>query len=329
MSSGKMILNYSDVYPLCQVCVYFVLSAQAWSSHHLIFVPVLCFYSFVCACIAHNALHCKTFSYPYLESLYHMVLTLSYGHPTATLIPGHVLSHHRHTQGVKDAMRTTKMRYKWNLLNLLLFQPTVSLTILKLDWKYMKIQKNLKSRFFTKVCCEWTVLVISQLLLLYTNWAKFLAYIYIPHVFAQWAIVSMNVLQHDGTEHYTEDTKIQERYNSARNFTGYWLNLFTFNNGFHTIHHFFPTMHWSRLAKEHTRLILPHNHPALNQECMWTYIFYTFISPGLRVKYTGEPMILCDMPVETSVDWTTDFFGGDTHTVHTHTNPMLPTNKLN
>lgn len=309
-----MLANSLDVYPICQVFVYFIVCIQAWNSDHVIFVPLLCFYSFICACVAHNALHCKTFANSKMDSLYHMVLTMSYGHPTATLIPGHNLSHHRHTQGVKDAMRTTKMRYKWHFLNLLLFQPTVSYSILKLDWKYTQIQRNLKSSFFTKVCFEWSILILSQCLLLWIDWRKFLAYVYIPHVFAQWAIVGMNVLQHDGAETALAsgyNTKIPVNYNSARNFTGYWVNLFTFNNGYHAMHHLFPTMHWSRLADEHNRQILPHNHPALNQSCMPTYLFRTFIFPGVRVKYTGEPMLVSELAVQKDVDWTKDHFGVD------------------
>jgi hypothetical protein len=35
-------------------------------------------------------------------------------------------SHHKFTQLRKDEMRTSKMQYKWHLLNGLLFQPTVA-----------------------------------------------------------------------------------------------------------------------------------------------------------------------------------------------------------
>ena len=39
-----------------------------------------------------------------------------------------------------------------------------------------------------------------------------------------------------------------KNYNGARNFVGPVINYLTFNNGYHTIHHMYPTMHWSRLA---------------------------------------------------------------------------------
>lgn len=38
-----------------------------------------------------------------------------------------------------------------------------------------------------------------------------------------------------------------KNWNGARNFVGPVINYLTFNNGYHTIHHMYPTMHWSRL----------------------------------------------------------------------------------
>ena len=38
-----------------------------------------------------------------------------------------------------------------------------------------------------------------------------------------------------------------KNWNNARNFIGPVINYLTFNNGYHTIHHMYPSMHWSRL----------------------------------------------------------------------------------
>ena len=46
-----------------------------------------------------------------------VLLTISYGHPSSTYVPGHNLSHHKYTQSEKDFMRTSKVNFKWNLLN--------------------------------------------------------------------------------------------------------------------------------------------------------------------------------------------------------------------
>ena len=54
--------------------------------------------------------------------------------------------------------------------------------------------------FYAKSCREWTVVGVSQIALLILDWRKFFLYVWIPHFFAQWAIVSMNMLQHDGCD---------------------------------------------------------------------------------------------------------------------------------
>ena len=284
-----------------------------------VFAAILCYYSFSCACITHNSLHTRVFHSRTLETIYHQILTLTYGHPAKTMvrviftksfghnprltcgeqIPGHNLSHHRHTETRKDPMRTSKVQYKWHILNLLLFQPTVALDVFIMDIRYTLLQRILQKPFFVNVCCEWTVLIVSQFSLMLLDWRRFLLYIYIPHLFAQWAIVTMNILQHDGCE---DDLVLN--YNTARNFTGRTINLLTFNNGFHTIHHMFPTMHWSELREQNNKKIKKHIHPNLDQACMATYIFRTFLFPGHRIDYLGQPVKFAIGTYERDEDWT-------------------------
>jgi fatty acid desaturase len=148
--------------------------------------------------------------------------------------------------------------------------------------------------FYYKSLREWVVVGASQLALIALDWRKFLLYVWAPHFFAQWGIVTMNMLQHDGCDmEADEDSSVEcTTYNSARNFVGPVINYLTFNNGYHTIHHMYPTMHWSRLAAEHEAQVEPKNHPGLNQQCMARYIFRAFIFPGLRVDYLGNPVVL-------------------------------------
>jgi hypothetical protein len=200
-------------------------------------------------------------------------------------------------------MRTSKVQYKWHWVNLLLFQPTVALDVFKMDLRYTYLQKIMKTDFFVQVCYEWTILLLSQTRLARLDWLKFLVYIYLPHLFAQWAIVSMNLLQHDGCDVISTDNKTNTGFNTARNFTGTTINLLTFNNGFHTIHHMYPTMHWSRLRHEHNSKIQPHIHPNLDQPCMLSYIIATFVYPGKRVDYMGHAVKFTSSPFEPDEDW--------------------------
>ena len=130
-------------------------------------------------------------------------------------------------------------------------------------------------------------------------------YVWLPHFFAQWAIVTMNMLQHDGCDPEIDSDSGGEfkNYNSARNFVGPVINFLAFNNGYHTIHHMHPTMHWSELAAEHERQVKSKCHPALNQRCMARYIFEAFIYPGRRVDYLGKPVVMPDGPEPADEDW--------------------------
>ena len=103
-------------------------------------------------------------------------------------------------------------------------------------------------------------------------------------------------------------------YNTSRNFTGVLVNFLKFNNGFHTIHHLYPTMHRSRLPHEHEKI--KHNiHPLLNQDSMPAYLYTTFVSPGTRLHYLGGPIPASSRRAEEcedrhddggSADWTKD-----------------------
>ena len=101
------------------------------------------------------------------------------------------------------------------------------------------------------LCTTLTVLI-------HQNPRKFFLYFIIPHLFAQWGIVSMNVLQHDGCDIVPADDTTNP--NTARNFVGSWLNFLTMNNGYHAIHHRHPTMHWSKYPDAHEVHLHTHIH---------------------------------------------------------------------
>ena len=323
MERGRALLrNNADWRSLLWIVKYFTFSACAWlyddaimTSHWMYVVTfiVLAYYSFAGATIVHNTMHCRCFHDDDLETIWHHILSLTYGHPVSTFVPGHNLSHHRYTQTRMDPMRTSKLRYKWNLLNGILFQPTVALDVFKMDLRYLALKKYQKHDFYVKSCREWIVLGLTHVALLLLNGRKFLLYVWAPHFFAQWAIVSMNMLQHDGCDSNIDlDSSVEcKNYNGARNFVGPVINYLTFNNGYHTIHHIYPTMHWSNLPAEHERKVKPNCHPSLNEQCMARYIFKSFIYPGQRLDYLGKPVIMPVGDEPEDLDWTFCHAGDD------------------
>lgn len=182
-------------------------------------------------------------------------------------------------------MRTTKVRYNWNLLNGLLFFWHVVLSGNKDDKLYFEAQARLnrpiaKQRRIEEVAV-WSATVVLVLL----DWRRWIWFALLPQFYAKYCILSLNFLQHDGCD-------MSSKYNFARNFTGRTLNYFCFNNGFHTVHHLHPGLHWSTLPQKHQELIAPHIAPSLEISNMLIYIWRCFVYPGHRLDYKGHRLLI-------------------------------------
>jgi len=284
----------ADLKTLLWMFTYFASFVYMWVAHdrnsyivRACGMVISAYFSFANAVIAHNSMHCAVFKSPVTTRVFQMFLSLTYGHPVSTFVPGHNLSHHKYTEHLQDPMRTSKLRWKSNFMNFLMFQPTVAGAVLKQDIRYFRLIRTRRPEIFTNCMCELFLVFAVQFSLLYLDWRKFMLYWQVCHFFGQYGIVTMNHLQHDGCDTAPPGDKIN--HNTSRNFVGPVINFFAFNNGYHAIHHLYPTLHWSETAEAHDRLIKPNNHPNLNCQCMFRYIWSAIISPGMRVTYLGEP----------------------------------------
>ena len=102
------------------------------------------------------------------------------------------------------------------------------------------------------------------------------------------------MLQHDGCDETSP-------YNHSRNFTGKLVNFFTYNNGYHGIHHLQPGLHWSLAPKAHDELLKPFQDPRLDEPSLLAYLFRTFVWPGKRLRFDGTPVVL--PPLEADEGW--------------------------
>lgn len=182
-------------------------------------------------------------------------------------------------------MRTTKVRYSWNLLNGLLFFWHVVLSGNADDKLYFEAQARLnrpivKQRRLEEIAV-WTATVALVLL----DWRRWIWFALLPQFYAKYCILSLNFLQHDGCD-------MSSKFNFARNFTGQTLNYFCFNNGYHTVHHLHPGLHWSVLPQKHEELIASHIAPSLEHRNILVYMWRSFIYPGLRLDYKGHSLLI-------------------------------------
>ncbi len=285
-----MLRYRADLRTILFAATYFGLVAILWTQPLPLVAQVplfvaTCFFSFFGAVATHNTVHCPVFKQRWLNRIFQIVLTLTYGHPVSAFVPGHNLSHHKHTQTARDVMRTSKVRYRWNLLNGLLFLAHVGPAIMRGETAYYKAMAKRSPVWFRQLMLEFGVLYGVYAALVLVDWKLFLLFVFLPHKYAAWGIITMNLLQHDGTDPDSE-------WNHSRNFVGKTVNWFTLNNGYHTIHHIQPGLHWSLTPAAHAAQVQPHLHPALDQPSLLASLWPTYGWPGKRLRYDGEPVVL-------------------------------------
>lgn len=292
-----MTLRYAaDLRTLAFVGIFFALVAVQWvvpglsmtegvTPLRFALFALTCWFSFFGAVATHNTIHAPVFKERRANRALQVVLSLTYGHMVSAFVPGHNLSHHKHTQTNRDVMRTTKARFRWHLLNGLFFLFIVAVDIMKGEGRYFAAMKERHPAWVRQLRIEQAVLYGLYAVLLVLDWEKFLVLVFLPHKYAAWGIVTMNMLQHDGCDENSE-------YDHSRNFVSPLINFFTFNNGYHTIHHMQPGLHWSLLPAAHAERVKPFINPALDEPSMLAYVFRTFILPGGRKRFDGGPVLL-------------------------------------
>jgi len=118
--------------------------------------------------------------------------------------------------------------------------------------------------------------------LLILDWRRALLFFFIPQQFALFSIQVVNYLQHIETDAYSD-------WNHSRNFVSKTLNLLLFNNGYHTVHHLKPGLHWSELPRFHAQHV-GKIHPSLLQESWMRYVGHTyFVRPFSRAPAPALP----------------------------------------
>jgi fatty acid desaturase len=288
-------IGFVATYFLVVVAVYSVdAPLPDWWWAALPIVVGLSLLSFFCAVITHNTVHSPVFRNRGLNRAFQVALSLTYGHPVSMFVPGHNLSHHKYLQDPRDRMRTDKLRFRWNLLNQLFFAAAVGPTIFGDNARFARAMSKKNPKWFRQFVLELVFYIGFLALTLALDWQKFILFILIPHQYAAWGIMGINFVQHDGCD-------AEHPYNHSRNFVGTWVNWFTFNNGYHGIHHMYPGLHWSLLPERHAQEVAPHIHPELDQKSLLAYLFKAYVWPGRRVRYDGTPVVLG--PPRQDEDW--------------------------
>jgi beta-carotene hydroxylase len=245
---------------------------------------VTCFFAVSVSVIAHNHNHVRTFKSPALNVLMDWWITAFYGFPVFAWVPTHNMNHHRFTNREGDYTITYRVSEKNNIFTLLSY-PSISGAFQQIAIKkyVASLWKNNRKRFWLSMA-QVAVLVAVYAIAFLLDWKKALLYVVLPHQVALFSVMIFNYVQHVHADEQSE-------WNHSRNIVGPGLNLMLFNNGFHTVHHLNPGMHWSEAPAEHARV----QHlidPTLNEQSFWGMIFKNYIFAPFVPRYRSVSMRL-------------------------------------
>ena len=218
--------------------------------------PASCVLFLGCGVIAHNHSHRRTFHSPIANEAFSAWLSVFYGYPVFAWVPTHNLNHHRFSNRPGDETAT------WLLGNGHDWRKAATYPFLS-AWRqsgqiraYVNAVKAGNPALYRRILLQYGVWIGAHVCLLslatwlyggtagLVVWACGLA---LPSLFSLWAIMLINFEQHVHADAWSPRA-------SARNFTGRFINLVLFNNGFHTAHHEQPGLHWSELAAAHAAI---------------------------------------------------------------------------
>lgn len=240
-------------------------------------------FSVAVAVMTHNHCHINIWKNRLLNMLTDWWLTVFYGVPVFTWIPTHNRNHHRFNNKEGDTSITYRHTEENNLLSLLRYPSISGFYQMKNSvFPYMADLKTRNPRMYWENLLQVLVLVLWVVVALVIDWQKALLYVIIPQQVSAFTVFVFNYVQH---VHADEESD----YNHSRNFMG--VNLFLFNNGYHTIHHERANLHWSETPEAHKKiehLIAPH----LIEQSFWGYLFRVHVLGYFLPKYRSNSMRL-------------------------------------
>lgn len=293
-----MLKNKNDIKSLMYMLVTSVLFAVLWTKGAemslWVQIPLYIWFMFMSvsvAVMAHNHNHLSMWKNKYMNILTDNWLTVFYGFPVFAWIPTHNTNHHKYVNKEPDYTKTWRFTEKNNLFTVLTY-PSVSGFYQQsvVGSHYFETYSRNKEKFFwytIQILC----LVVWIAAFAIMDWRKALLYVVAPQQFSLFSVLLFNYVQH---VHADEETK----YNSSRNFMGL-LNIMLFNNGLHTVHHLYPSVHWSALPEHHEN-VKHEIDDSLIESGFWSYMFKSYVLGLFIPKYRTKSMRVARLNGETT-----------------------------
>jgi fatty acid desaturase len=244
--------------------------------------PLFLFMSIAVAIIAHNHNHVPLWRSRVANIVTDYWLTLFYGFPAFGWIPTHNKNHHLLNNKEGDYTITYRISERNNILTLIsypsissYFQQQPIANHLRTLWRSNRPKFYLAAGQYVLLGLYY---VVSVLVL---GWQRAVVLVVIPHQVALFSILVFNYVQHVHTDEESE-------YNHARNFTGF-INVVLFNNGYHTIHHNSPGLHWSQTPAAQKK-IAHRIDPSLNERSFCWYMLRVYFLAPFHARFATVSM---------------------------------------
>ena len=203
-----------------------------------------------CAChvVVHNHLHRAMFRRQGANVAFNLVATIARGHCASDVYIPHNFNHHREQGGPGDWITPALGGGGHPMLRLARFTVLASRNMVMGRKRMGQAGRDiLPAGSRASIPWEKRLLPVLIAACVIHDWEITLAFQGLPWALSLIWLVVINLFQHDACDPGS-------RYAHSRNFTGALTNWFFFNNGYHTVHHLNPGMHWTEAPAAHARM---------------------------------------------------------------------------
>ncbi len=256
-------------------------------------LPLSAYLAIATGVIAHNHMHRPTLQAKWANEAFSCWISVFYGYPVFAWLPTHNLNHHKLVNRRGDATITWRYTNKHNLLVAATYFFVSSYFQSAWIKDYVRHARRAKPAVFQRIVGQYifTYGVHASLLAVAIGcfglgmgmrvWACALG---LPALVSLWTIMLFNYCQHVHTDPWS-------LHNHSRNFESPLLNFLLFGNGYHTVHHEQPSLHWADAARAHTELRSSID-PRLCHRSMWLFFFQQYLLapfwPQLGTQQVGR-----------------------------------------
>ena len=215
--------------------------------------PLLLYCSYLSGVLTHNHNHVPLFHGRRLNLAYGAWLSIFYGFPIFSWIPTHNQNHHRFHNGEGDITATARHAPTDSLLGALTYPLASSRYQVPALVRFVSAAFRTRSARAWRIVLEIAVVLLGHAALLALAVALHgprrggVVYFFalgLPALFGTYWMMLTNYLQHVGCDPTSEHAH-------SRNFVSPAWNWVVFDNGYHTVHHEHPSLHWSRYRELH------------------------------------------------------------------------------